>query len=89
MISHYVLLNNDYGDAAVAARRTWQVFGAAIATAESALRDLAANFAQPDAQGTSAYAEQTILDRPDMDPATAAADGQIAVQTFCDELLNH
>jgi hypothetical protein len=84
----YVLLNNDQGDPVVAARRTREVFGATIASAESALRDLVANFAGPDAQGTRAYVEQTILDQPGADPITAAADSQVAIQMFCDDLLN-
>jgi hypothetical protein len=84
----YVLLNNDYGDSTAAAERVWQIFGASIASAESALRDLNANFAEPSAQGTSAYVDQITLDYPDIDPVTAAADGQIAVQTFCDDLLS-
>jgi hypothetical protein len=83
----YVLLNNDYGYPAAAAERVWQVFGASIASAESALTDLSANFAGSSTQGTSAYVDQITLDYPDIDPATAAADGQIAVQAFCDDLL--
>jgi hypothetical protein len=84
----YVLLNNDYGDPAAAAERVWRVFGASIASAESALGDLNANFAEPSAQGASAYVDQITLDYPDIGAATAAADGQIAVQTFCDDLLS-
>lgn len=83
----YVLLNNDYGDAAAAAERVWQVFGASIVPLESALKDLIANFAEPSTQGTSAYVDQITLDYPDIDPVTVAADGQIAVQTFCEDLL--
>ncbi len=83
----YVLLNNDYGDPVAAAERVWQVFGESTASAESALRDLSANFAGASAQGTSAYVEQITLDYPHLDPATAAADGQVAVQAFCDDLL--
>jgi len=84
----YVLLNSDYGDPAAAAERVWEVFGASIVAAGSALRDLYANFAEPAAQGTSAYVDQITLDYPDIDPATAAADGQLAVQMFCNGLLS-
>jgi hypothetical protein len=84
----YVLLNNDYGDPAAAAQRAWKVFGTSIALAGSAIEDLNANFAESAAQGTSAYVEQITLDYPDTDPAIAAADGQIAVQAFCDDLLS-
>jgi hypothetical protein len=50
------------------------------------LRDLRANFDGPTAQGTGAYVEQLTLDHPDQDSVTVAADGQLAVQAFCDEL---
>jgi hypothetical protein len=84
----YVLLNSDYGDPAAAAERVWEVFSASIVAAGSALRDLNANFAGPAAQGTSAYVDQITLDYPDIDPTTAAADGQLAVQMFCNDLLS-
>jgi hypothetical protein len=84
----YVLLNSDYGDPAAAAERVWEVFGASIVAAESALRDLYANFAEPASQGTSAYVDQITLDYPGIEPATAAADGQLAVQMFCNDLLS-
>jgi hypothetical protein len=84
----YVLLNNDYGGTAAASQGAWQVFGASIASVGSALRDLNANFAESAVQGTSAYVDQITLDYPDTDPATAAADSQIAVQAFCDDLLS-
>lgn len=84
----YVLINNDYGDPADAGRRTWQVFGEATVTVESALGDLQANFATPDAQGTTAYVNQITLDYPDSDPSAVAADAQIAVQVFCEYLLS-
>lgn len=77
----FVLLNNDYGDPAAAAERVWQVFGASIASAESALRDLDANFAGPSAQGTSAYVDQITLDYPDIDPVTAGGD-QVAYRVW-------
>jgi hypothetical protein len=48
-----------------------------------------ANFAGPDAQGTRAYVEQAILDLPGADPVTTAADSQVAIQMFCDDLLNY
>jgi hypothetical protein len=83
----YVLLNSDYGDPAAAAERVWEVFDVSIVAAGSALRDLYANFAEPAAQGTNAYVDQITLDYPGIDPATAAADGQLAVQMFCNDLL--
>jgi hypothetical protein len=41
----YVLLNNDYCGPQAAASRSWQIFGTAITSVESALTDLRANFA--------------------------------------------
>jgi hypothetical protein len=84
----YVLLNNDYGDPVAAARRAWHVFGTSIASAESALRDLEANFADSTTQGTSAYAGQISLDHPSEDLPSAAADSQLAVHAFCEYLLS-
>ena len=84
----YVLLNSDYGDPAAAAERVREVFGDSIVAAGSALRDLYANFAEPAAQGTSAYVDQITLDYSDIDSGTAAADGQLAVQMFCNGLLS-
>ena len=71
-----------------AARRAWHVFGTSIASAESALRDLEANFADSATQGTSAYAGQISLDHPSEDLPSAAADSQLAVQAFCEYLLS-
>jgi hypothetical protein len=57
-----------------------------VASLGSALEDLKANFGDSVAQGTAAYVDQITLDHPDIDPAVAAADGQLAVQAFCDAL---
>ena len=84
----YVLLNNDFGDPVAAARRAWHVFGISIASAESALRDLEANFADSATQGTGAYVSQVSLDHPGEDLPAAAADSQLAVQAFCAYLLS-
>ncbi len=50
------------------------------------LDDMAANFVDPQAQGSQAYAEQVTLDHPDADYATAAADAVLAVKAFLAEL---
>jgi Nucleotidyl transferase AbiEii toxin, Type IV TA system len=84
----FVLLNNDHGDALAAAQRVRQLFGASIPAVAGQLTDLSANFAGPDAQGTRAYADQITLDHPEIDPAAAAADGQLAVNAFCSALLD-
>jgi hypothetical protein len=83
----FVLLHNDYGDASEAAAHVKQTFGAEVSSLSSAVMDLKANFDGADTQGTTAYVDQIILDHPELDPAMAAADCQIAVQTFCDLLL--
>lgn len=82
----FVLLHNDHGDAHDAASRVQQIFGPAVADLASALTDLKANFSDSRAQGTSAYVDQIILDHPEIDPAVAAADSQLAVNAFCADL---
>lgn len=83
----FVLLHNDYGDVGAAASRVRQIFGPVESLAGS-LADLRANFDGRDAQGTRAYVDQITLDHPDTGAATAAADCQLAVQMFCDALLD-
>jgi hypothetical protein len=82
----FVLLHNDYGDAIAVAHRVHQVFGPALGALDSTITDLHANFDGLQAQGTLAYVDQLGLDHPDVDPATAAADCQLAVGSFCDTL---
>jgi hypothetical protein len=84
----FVLLHNDQGDARYAAERIRIVFGPAVTSLNSALADLKANFGDSAAQGTTAYVNQITLDHPDTDPAIAAADSQLAVQAFCDPLID-
>lgn len=84
----FVLLNNDYGDVYEAARLVKQTFGAEVNSLSSAITDLRANFEGPNAQGTTAYVTQITQDHPHLDPATAAADCQLAIQIFCDLLPN-
>ena len=84
----YVLLNNDYGDARKAAGRVQEVYGSEIGSVASTLLDLKANFAGSDAQGTRAYVGQITQDYPDLGAITAAADCQLAVDAFCDSILN-
>jgi hypothetical protein len=83
----YVLLHNDHGDANQAAYRVKQVFGSSVSSLTSIMADLRANFDGADAQGTQAYVAQISLDAPQVDPVTAAADCQLAVNAFCDALL--
>lgn len=83
----FVLLHNDHGDAFAAAHRVREIFGPPTASMLTHLQDLRANFEEATAQGTQAYVEQLTLDHPDLDPATVAADGQLAVQAFCEGLV--
>ena len=83
----FVLLHNDHGDVGAAASRARRIFGPLDSLAGS-LTDLRANFDGRDSQGTRAYVDQIILDHPDIDAATAAADCQLAVQAFCGALLD-
>jgi hypothetical protein len=83
----FVLLHNDYGDAYAAADRVTTVFGAPTGVVRTQLIGLQANFADGTAQGTSAYVEQFTLDHPEVDPAIAAGDAQLAVGAFTERLL--
>lgn len=84
----FVLLNNDHGSPAVAAERVTEVFGQSIIDAiRTQVLDLQANFADVDAQGTVAYVSQITLDHPELDQDVAAADAQLAVAAFTDDLL--
>ena len=83
----FVLLHNDHGDPVAAATRVREIFGLPTASIRTHLQDLKANFDGPSAQGTSAYVEQLSLDHPEIDPAVAAADGQLAVGAFADRFL--
>jgi hypothetical protein len=53
------------------------------------LRDLAANFSDPRAQGPTSYAEQFVIDHPEENASTLAADALIAVETSCRALLRN
>jgi hypothetical protein len=79
----FVLRHNDQGGPAAAARAVLERFGAELTGAmRTALDDLHANFAMPDAQGPRAYVSQILLDYPELDQTTVAADAIVAVDTF-------
>lgn len=83
----FVLIHNDVGgplDAVAAVRAR---FEQELPSLHSALIDLAANFADPTAQGPIAYADQMLIDHPDTDLRTHRADAVIAIQAFVDRLL--
>ena len=78
----FVLLHNDAGGPAAAAELVRDRFAGELNAVATALRDLRANFENPDAQGPRAYVRQMRIDHPDLDPAAFAADAVLAVQEF-------
>jgi hypothetical protein len=86
----FVLLHNDScgGDPVAATARVREAFPHAIYTIRTLILDLQANFADSDALGTIAYVNQITLDHPELDPMTAAADAQLAVEAFTAGLLD-
>lgn len=78
----FVLLHNDVGGPSVAATRVRDRFGDEIDGVATAFDDLRANFAVIDAQGPQAYVRQMLIDHPDLDPTTLAADAVLAIEEF-------
>ena len=78
----FVLLHNDAGGTMAASRAVRERFADQIGEIKTGLDDLLANFAAPDAQGPRAYVEQMLLDHPDLDAKTLAADAILAVAEF-------
>lgn len=83
----FVLLENDAGgiDAAIAAVEV--LTGGDLRPHATALEELETNFADPDAQGPTAYADQMLLDHPELPIETVRADAVLAVGRFVDGLL--
>lgn len=85
----FVLLHNDAGGPEQGAAVVLERFGGEInRSIRTAIEDLNANFANPTAQGPAAYAEQILLDHPEIDRATATADAVVAVTHFCERILS-
>ena len=82
----FVLLHNDAGGPAEAAREVRRRFSADLTAVGSAIEDLSANFADAQAQGALAYADQMAIDHPEIERVTALADAVTAVSEFCDGL---
>jgi hypothetical protein len=79
----FVLLHNDLGGAIAAAEAVRAKFEPDLVGAvRTALDDLLANFAAPDAQGPQAYVEQMLVDHPELDHAVLAADAVLAIEEF-------
>ena len=83
----FVLLHNDEGGPQAATQTAIERLPSRLRGVASGLQDLAANFSDEDAQGPAAYAGQLLIDHPEMEPATAAADAQLAIEYFCSTLL--
>lgn len=78
----FVLLHNDAGGTEEAAHAVLEKFGSELRAVRTALDDLLADFANPDAQGPQAYADQMTIDHPDLDRATLLADAVLAIEAF-------
>ncbi|MCW3044106.1 MAG: hypothetical protein JWL57_2264 [Actinobacteria bacterium] len=79
----YVLLHNDDGGPVVAAQRVRDRFEAAlVGPTETALVELAANFANVEAQGSIAYAATMLSLHPDLGYDVVANDAVAAVAEF-------
>jgi hypothetical protein len=82
----FVLLHNDAGGPVEAGHAVLARFGSELASIRTALDDLRANFADPQAQGPRAYADQMHLDHPELDHTTLLADAVVAIEAFCGQL---
>lgn len=85
----FVLLHNDLGGPREAAGEVLSRFGDELTgSIRTAIGDLRANFATPTTQGPLAYADQILLDHPELDRATVTADAVVAVDGFCELVLS-
>ena len=71
-----------------AANRVRAIFGSElVGPIRTALDDLRDNFGNLNSQGPNAYADQTILDHPELDGTTLRADAVTAIDQFHRQLL--
>lgn len=84
----FVLVHNDAGGPTQAADAVLARFADDLPGVRTALDDLSANFADHAAQGTQAYAEQMLLDHPNLDRTTLLADAVVSVSAFHDRLYS-
>lgn len=82
----FVLLHNDDGGAFEAAALVRQHFAGDLGVLRTALKDLHANFANHQAQGSQAYIRQMIIDHPGLDELTLGAEAVVAVDQFLQSL---
>ena len=85
----FVLLHNDAGGPAAAATLARERFVDDLRLVHTALDDLEANFEAPTAQGAQAYVRQMLIDHPELDPPSLAADAALAVRQFHRSLRAH
>jgi Nucleotidyl transferase AbiEii toxin, Type IV TA system len=84
----FVLQHNNAGGPEAAADRVRAKFGEELTGAiRSALDDMRGNFADVTSQGPIAYAEQMLIDHPELDLTTLRADAVVAVVDFHDRLF--
>ena len=85
----YVPLYEDQGGPAAAAALVRERFGAEIVgSTETALSELAANFADADAKGSQAFASTMSGMHPELDADVLANDAVAAVATFVSGCLS-
>jgi len=82
----FVLAHNDVGGPVKAAALVLEHFGGELDTMRSSIDELAANFVNPNDQGSTAYQEQMMIDHPDLDAATLRADAVVNVNSFINAL---
>ena len=82
----FVLLHNDQGGPQGAISAVRRKIKSELAGMQTELADLAANFADRDAQGAQAYADQITVNNDGISHDEAVTDGMVAVEWFCDEL---
>jgi hypothetical protein len=83
----YVLLHNDEGGPSQAGSLTVARFGNQLGGAtETALSEVAANFADADAQGSTAYASTMFALHPDLNEEVLANDAVEAVRIYVSSL---
>ena len=83
----FVLLHNDAGGPESAAQAVLEYFADDLESMRTALDDLQANFADLEAQGPEAYADQLKIDHPGIEIQTARADAVLAVGAFHEHLF--
>lgn len=82
----FVLLENDAGGPNETAAAVRKLVDGDVRTHQTALDDLRSNFADVESQGAHAYAEQMLVDHPELTAATLRADAVLAVRSFVDQV---